>query len=49
MYDISGRLHHRAPYKDDDIDVSGFETGLYIVRLTHRKTGISQNQKLIIE
>ena len=49
IYDISGRTHYRAPYTGNDIDVSGLKPGFYIVQLIHRKTGISKNQKLIIE
>jgi hypothetical protein len=49
IYDVNGRLYHRAPYTGKDADVSGFNAGLYFVRLVHRKSGNTQTQKLIVE
>jgi hypothetical protein len=48
IYHVTGRLHYRAPYTDGYIDVSGFEAGLYIVCVIHRKTGSVQSQKVMI-
>ena len=48
MYDVTGRLRYRAPYTGEYIDVSGFESGLYIVRLINRKTWKVQTDKLMI-
>ena len=48
LYSVTGQLCYRAPLTNDYIDVSSFESGFYIVRVIHRKTGIMQSQKLII-
>ena len=48
IYDIVGRLRYRAPYSGNDMDVSGFEQGLYFVRAIHIKSGIVQTQKVMI-
>jgi hypothetical protein len=49
IYGATGRLRYRASYTGDDIDVSGFEPGLYVVRLIHRKSGTERVQKLLID
>jgi len=49
IYDVNGRLLDRAPHTGNEKDVSGFETGLYFIRLVNRKSGNTQTQKLIIE
>ena len=48
IFGMNGQLRYRAPFTGGDIDVSGFETGSYFVRLTHRKSGEAQIQKLVI-
>ena len=48
IYAVNGRLRYRGSYSSDYIDLSGFESGLYIVRMIHRKTGILHIQKLMI-
>ena len=48
IYDVAGRLHHRAPYTGGYIDVSRLESGLYVVRLVHRKSGKAQTQKVVV-
>jgi hypothetical protein len=49
IYDLSGRLLYRAPFTGENIDVGGFEPGLYVVRLLHKRLGNVQSQKLMIE
>ncbi len=44
----TGRLLYRTAYTSDMIDISRFTTGLYFVRLIHKKTGHTQVQKLLI-
>ena len=48
IYDVSGRLRYRTQYTDNYIDVSGFDTGMYPVRLINRKTWQFQTDKLLI-
>jgi len=48
LYGVTGQLLFRAPFTDNYIDVSGFESGLYFVRIIHRKSGIKQTQKVVI-
>ena len=48
IYDITGRLRYRAPYTDEYINVSGFEPGLYLVRLMNRKLWQINTDKLMI-
>ena len=48
IYDVTGRLHYRAPYTGEQVEVSGFEPGLYIVRLIHRRSGSAQTQKIVV-
>jgi hypothetical protein len=49
IYGITGQLHARVPYTGNDIDISGYAPGLYIVRLIHGKSGKSHTQKIIIQ
>jgi len=49
IYGITGQLHYRAPYSGNDIDVSGFEPGFYLVRMIHRKSGKTHVQKVVVE
>jgi len=48
LYGITGQLHFRAPFTGNQIDVSGFDSGIYLVRVIHRKSGIAQTQKVTI-
>ena len=48
IYGAIGKLYYRAPYSDNDIDVSGFDPGLYIVRIIHRKSGRVDTQKVVV-
>ncbi len=48
IYGVTGRLRYRASYTSDYIDVSGFEPGLYVVRLIHRKSGTAYTQKVMV-
>ena len=48
LYSVTGQLRYRTPFTNDDINVSSFEQGLYIVRVIHRKSGNTQSQKLMI-
>jgi hypothetical protein len=48
IYGATGRLRYRASYTGDDIDVSRFEPGLYLVRLIHGKSGVALTQKVMI-
>jgi hypothetical protein len=49
IFGNNGQLHYRAHFSSDNINVSGFDSGLFIVRLTHRKSGWAQIKKIIIE
>jgi hypothetical protein len=48
IYGVTGRLRYRAAYTGNYIDVSGFEPGLYVVRLIHRKSGTACTQKVMV-
>ena len=48
IYGVTGQLLYREPFTSDDIDVSSFEQGLYVVRLVHRKSENIHTQKLLI-
>ena len=48
IYDVTGRLRYHAAYTGEDIDVSGFEPGLYLVRLINRKLWQYDMEKLMI-
>ena len=48
LYSVTGQLHYRAPYTKDEIDLSRFAPGIYILRLVHRKTGSVHTQKVAI-
>jgi len=48
IYDVTGRLRFRAPFTDESINVSGFEPGLYLVRLMNKKLWLIHTDKLMI-
>ena len=48
IYDVTGRLHYHAPYTGNYIDVSGFDQGLYLVRLVNKKMWNTQTDRLLI-
>ena len=48
IYDVAGRLLYSAQYTNNDIDISAFEQGIYLVRLFNTKTGFLQTEKIII-
>ena len=48
LYAVTGQLRYRAPFTGENIDVSGLESGLYLVRVVHRKLGYVQMQKVVI-
>ncbi len=48
IYDRTGRLRYWGVFSEEYIDVSGFEQGLYILRLVPKKTGRTHIQKILI-
>ena len=48
IFDVVGRLLYRTPYTNDYIDVSGLESGFYLIRLINRKTMQFQTERLVI-